>query len=146
MIRNVVLIMMYILCQFAYSAVDIVICEDNEGNQSFHQACPPGTNLIEKKKVSTGKDTSKEVDLAELNIVIYTIPECLSCEEVIIYMKSRDIPFNEKDINKDVETQKELTEITGKLTVPVTVIGEDHITGYDREKIASILDRILSPE
>tara|TARA_B100001079_G_scaffold142260_1_gene121853 strand:+ start:188 stop:601 length:414 start_codon:yes stop_codon:yes gene_type:complete len=137
---------MYILCQFAYSAVDIVICEDNEGNQSFHQACPPGTNLIEKKKVSTGKDTSKEVDLAELNIVIYTIPECLSCEEVIIYMKSRDIPFNEKDINKDVETQKELTEITGKLTVPVTVIGEDHITGYDREKIASILDRILSPE
>ncbi|MEC7875870.1 MAG: glutaredoxin family protein [Pseudomonadota bacterium] len=146
MIRNVVFIMMYILCQFAYSAVDIVICEDNEGNQSFHQACPPGTNLIEKKKVSTGKDTSKEVDLAELNIVIYTIPECLSCEEVIIYMKSRDIPFNEKDINKDVETQKELTEITGKLTVPVTVIGEDHITGYDREKIASILDRILSPE
>jgi len=137
---------MYILCQFAYSAVDIVICEDNEGNQSFHQACPPGTNLIEKKKVSTGKDTSKEVDLAELNIVIYTIPECLSCEEVIIYMKSRDIPFNEKDINKDVETQKELTEITGKLTVPVTVSGEDHITGYDREKIASILDRILSPE
>tara|TARA_B100000953_G_scaffold219931_1_gene181997 strand:+ start:394 stop:807 length:414 start_codon:yes stop_codon:yes gene_type:complete len=137
---------MYILCQFAYSAVDIVICEDNEGNQSFHQACPPGTNLIEKKKVSTGKDTSKEVDLAELNVVIYTIPECLSCEEVIIYMKSRDIPFNEKDINKDVETQKELTEITGKLTVPVTVIGEDHITGYDREKIASILDRILSPE
>ena len=58
-------------------------------------------------------------------------------------------PYSETntiDINKDVETQKELTEITGKLTVPVTVIGEDHITGYDREKIASILDRILSPE
>ena len=144
-IRNAVFFMMYILCQSAFSAVDIVICEDNEGNQSFHQACPPGTNLIEKKKVSTGKDTSEAVDLSKLNIVVYTIPDCTTCEEVIIYLKSRDVPFNEIDTSNDYEIQKKVTELTGKLSVPVTVIGEDYISGYDREKIASVLDKILPP-
>ena len=144
-IRNAVFFMMYILCQSAFSAVDIVICEDNEGNQSFHQACPPGTNLIEKKKVSTGQDTSAAVDLSKLNIIVYTIPECTTCEEVIIYLKSRDVPFNEIDTSNDYETQKQVTELTGKLSVPVTVIGEEYISGYDREKIASILDKILPP-
>ena len=144
-IRNAVFFMMYILCQSAFSAVDIVICEDNEGNQSFHQACPPGTNLIEKKKVSTGQDTSAVVDLSKLNIIVYTIPDCTTCEEVIIYLKSRDVPFNEIDTSNDYETQKQVTELTGKLSVPVTVIGEEYISGYDREKIASILDKILPP-
>ena len=143
--RNAILIMMYVLCQSAFSAVDIVICEDNEGNQSFHQACPPGTNLIEKKKVSTGQDTSAAVDLSKLNIVVYTIPDCTTCEEVIIYLKSRDVPFNEIDTSNDYEIQQKVTELTGKLSVPVTVIGEEHISGYDRKKIASVLDKILPP-
>ena len=144
-IRNTVFFMMYVLCQSAFSAVDIVICEDNEGNQSFHQACPPGTNLIEKKKVSTGQDASAAVDLSKLNIVVYTIPDCITCEEVIIYLKSRDVPFNEIDTSNDYEIQQKVTELTGKLSVPVTVIGEDYISGYDREKIASVLDKILPP-
>ena len=144
-IRNAVFFMMYILCQSAFSAVDIVICEDNEGNQSFHQACPPGTNLIEKKKVSTGQDASSAVDLSKLNIVVYTIPDCITCEEVIIYLKSRDVPFNEIDTSNDYEIQQKVTELTGKLSVPVTVIGEEHISGYDRKKIASVLDKILPP-
>ena len=143
--RNAILIMMYVLCQSAFSAVDIVICEDNEGNQSFHQACPPGTNLIEKKKVSTGQDATSAVDLSKLNIVVYTIPDCTTCEEVIIYLKSRDVPFNEIDTSDDYEIQQKVTELTGKLSVPVTVIGEDYISGYDREKIASVLDKILPP-
>jgi len=137
--------MMYVLCQSAFSAVDIVICEDNEGNQSFHQACPPGTNLIEKKKVSTGQDAPAAVDLSKLNIVVYTIPDCTTCEEVIIYLKSRDVPFNEIDTSNDYEIQQKVTELTGKLSVPVTVIGEEYISGYDREKIASVLDKILPP-
>ena len=137
---------MYVLCQSSYSAVDIVVCEDSEGNQSFQKACPPGTNLVEKKKVNVGKDKSKEINLSKLNITLYTIPECTTCEEVVIYLKSRDVPYNEKDVSKDVKLQKELTDLTGKLTVPVTVIGEDIITGYNREKIGGVLDNVLSPQ
>ena len=134
------------LCNPITLAVDIVLCEDNEGNQSYQKVCPPDTQLVEKKKISVGKDTSKEVNLSKLNVVLYTIPECTTCEEVGIYLKSRDVPFSEVDVSKDVKLQQELTKKTGKLSVPVTVIGKDIISGYNREKIGSVLDRLISPE
>ena len=134
------------LYQSAFSAVDIVLCEDSDGNQSFQKRCPPGTQLVEKKKISVGKDASREISLSNLNVVLYSIPDCVTCEEVAIYLKSRDIPYSEKDVSKDVELQQELTKRTGKLSVPVTIIGEEIISGYNREKIGAVLDSILSPE
>jgi len=144
--KYIIFFMFSFLCNPITLAVDIVLCEDNEGNQSYQKACPPDTHLVEKKKISVGKDTSKEVNLSKLNVVLYTIPECTTCEEVAIYLKSRDVPFSEVDVSKDVKLQQELTKKTGKLSVPVTVIGEDVISGYNREKIGSVLDRFISPE
>ena len=144
--KYIIFFMFSFLCNPITLAVDIVLCEDNEGNQSYQKVCPPDTYLVEKKKISVGKDTSKEVNLSKLNVVLYTIPECTTCEEVAIYLKSRDVPFSEVDVSKDVKLQQELTKKTGKLSVPVTVIGEDVISGYNREKIGSVLDRFISPE
>jgi len=156
-IKYIIFIAICVLCHPVFSAVDIVICEDAEGNQTFQKACPPGTSLVGKKKISVGKDSSGTVDLSKLNVVLYTIPDCETCENVAIYLRSRDIPFTEIDVSKDPKIQQELTKLSGKLSVPVTVIGlnrkgtvlfdaEEIIYGYNREKIGNILDRIISPE
>jgi glutaredoxin len=145
-IKYIVFIAICVLCHPVFSAVDIMICEDAEGNQTFEKACSPGTNLVGEKKISVGKNSSGTVDLSKLNVVLYTIPDCETCENVAIYLKSRDIPFSEKDVSKDPKIQQELTKVSGKLSVPVTVIGEEVVSGYDREKIGNILDRIISPE
>ena len=156
--KYIICIAICVLCHPVFSAVDIVICEDAEGNQTFQKACPPGTSLVGEKKISVGKNSSGTVDLSKLNVVLYTIPDCETCENVAIYLKSRDIPFNEKDVSKDPKMQQELTKLSGKLSVPVTVIGlkrkennvlvdaEEVVFGYNREKIGNILDRIISPE
>ena len=100
-IRYTLFILICMLCQSAFSAVDIVLCEDSDGNQSFQKRCPPGTKLVEKKKISVGKDASREISLCNLNVVLYSIPDCVTCEEVAIYLKSRDISYSEKDVSKD---------------------------------------------
>ena len=145
-IKHIIFITICVLCHPVFSAVDIVICEDAEGNQSFQKACPPGTSLVGEKKISIGKNSSGTVDLSKLNVVLYTIPDCDTCENVAIYLRSRDIPFSEKDVSKDIKIQQELTKLTGKLSVPVVVIGEEVVSGYKREQIGNILDRIISPE
>jgi len=104
-IRYTLFILICMLCQSAFSAVDIVLCEDSDGNQSFQKRCPPGTQLVEKKKISVGKDASREISLSNLNVVLYSIPDCVTCEEVAIYLKSRDISYSEKDVSKDIELQ-----------------------------------------
>ena len=145
-IKYIIFIAICVLCHPVFSTIDIVICEDEEGNQTFEKACSPGTSLVGEKKISVGKNSSGTVDLSKLNVVVYTIPDCETCENVAIYLKSRDIPFSEKDVSKDPKMQQELTKLSGKLSVPVTVIGEEVVSGYDREKIGNILDRIISPE
>ena len=145
-IKHIIFITICVLCHPVFSAVDIVICEDEEGNQTFEKACSPGTSLVGEKKISVGKNSSGTVDLSKLNVVLYTIPDCETCENVAIYLKSRDIPFSEKDVSKDPKIQQELTKLSGKLSVPVTVIREEVVSGYDREKIGNILDSIISPE
>ena len=156
-IKYIIFIAICVLSHPVFSAVDIVICEDAEGNQTFQKACPPGTSLVGEKKISVGKSSSGPVDLSKLNVLLYTIPDCETCENVAIYLRSRDIPFSEKDVSKDPDIQQELTKLSGKLSVPVTVIGlnrkgtvlfdaEEIISGYNREKIGNILDRIISPE
>ena len=145
-IKYIIFIAICVLCHPVFSTIDIVICEDEEGNQTFQKACPPGARLVGEKKISVGKSSSGTVDLSKLNVVLYTIPDCETCENVAIYLKSRDIPFSEKDVSKDFKIQQELTELSGKLSVPVTVIGEEVVSGYNREQIGNILDRIISPE
>jgi len=144
-IKCIIFIAICVLCHPVFSAVDVVICEDAEGNQTFQKACPPGTSLVGEKKISVGK-SSETVDLSKLNVVLYTIPDCETCENVAIYLRSRDIPFSEKDVSKDHKIQQELAKLSGKLSVPVTVIGEEVVSGYNREQIGNILDRIISPE
>ena len=156
-IKYIIFIAICALSHPVFSAVDIVICEDEEGNQTFQKACPPGTSLVGEKKISVGKNSSGTVDLSKLNVVLYTIPDCETCENVAIYLRSRDIPFTEIDVSTDPKKQQDLTKLSGKLSVPVTVIGlnrkgtvlfdaEEIIYGYNREKIGNILDRIISPE
>lgn len=156
-IKYIIFIAICALSHPVFSAVDIVICEDAEGNQTFQKACPPGTSLVGEKKISIGKGSSGPVDLSKLSVLLYTIPDCDTCENVAIYLRSRDIPFTEIDVSTDPKKQQELTKLSGKLSVPVTVIGlrrkgtvlfdaEEVVSGYNREKIGNILDRIISPE
>ena len=58
----------------------------------------------------------------------------------------KDSGLGEKDVSKDLELQKELTEISGKLSVPVTVIGDEFVSGYDRVRIGNIIDSLVPPE
>ena len=67
------------VCTFSVnSAVDIVVCEDDEGNKTFQKACPPGTFVVGEKKFSVGKDSSKQVDLSKLNIILLFLNASLS--------------------------------------------------------------------
>lgn len=123
----------------SFAAVKIVECEDEEGNRSFQKTCPPGTTLIGSKKISTGNAGRVEDINIDISATLYVIPECESCVEVREFLDARKIKFEEKDVSKDIELQKELTDIAGGLKVPTTVIGDQIISGYSRSKLKEAL-------
>ncbi len=141
LIKTITLLVASLIFLNVNAAVNIVECEDEEGNRSFQKVCPPGFTKVGEKKLATGS-SSKETKSDNVNIqaTLYAIPDCEACDEIREFLGARNIPITEKNANDSIEIQNELTELTGALKVPTTIIGEEVLTGYSRSKFTSALE------
>ena len=71
-------------------------------------------------------------------IIVYSGIHCAPCDAVKAFLKERGLTYTEKNINKDKEARQELRDM-GMASIPVTVIGEHKIQGFDREKLEDAL-------
>jgi len=58
------------------------------------------------------------------------------------FLFARNVLFVDRNIRQDPQAKEELLRLTGKLVVPVVVVGEEHVVGYDPDW----LDRIISAD
>ena len=139
--RILCLLLACLYAQTGYSAVTIVQCEDEQGNRSFHKACPPGTTEVGKRRVATGAGDGNATGTAVPGITatLYSVPECESCDGVREYLQNRNIAITEKNVFDNVDLQTEMKDLTGKESVPVVVIGEAVIIGFNRTEMKAAL-------
>lgn len=71
-------------------------------------------------------------------ITIYTSDTCGYCHMAKEYFDEKGISYNERNVSKDGDARKELMKM-GYMSVPVIVIGEETIVGFDKQKIESLL-------
>jgi glutaredoxin 3 len=72
-------------------------------------------------------------------IVIFTSSTCGWCEALKSYLKKHRFRYRELDVSKDPRGAKEL-ERRGIRSVPVVLIDNHPVIGFDREKINRLLD------
>ena len=73
------------------------------------------------------------------NVKVFTSPTWPRCPAVKNYLTEKNVPFEEKDINADMEARKELIQ-RRIMSVPTIIIDDTEvIVGFDKEKIDSIL-------
>lgn len=72
-------------------------------------------------------------------VTIFSTPNCHFCQAAKEFFKEHDVAFEEHDVAADQEKRKEMVEMTGQMGVPVIVIGNDIIVGFDEEKAKSLL-------
>jgi len=73
------------------------------------------------------------------NVVIYSTPSCHFCHMAKDYFKANKIAYTEYDVASNLEKRKEMIDKSGQMGVPVIVIGDELIVGFDRPQIAKIL-------
>jgi glutaredoxin len=129
------------------AAVSIVECEDEQGNRTFQKTCPPGSTMINQKRIATGSKAAAENDpvtftttSSSVSATMYSIPECSPCDAVRELLQIKNIPLTEINIEGDIIKQAELTKLNGSLNVPVTLIGDKKLSGYNRTEIISALE------
>lgn len=73
-------------------------------------------------------------------VKIYTTSSCPWCKKTKEFLKENNIEYEEIDVTKDKDAQKEMIEKSGQMGVPVLDIDGKIINGYDPEKIKKALE------
>lgn len=69
-------------------------------------------------------------------VKIYSTSTCPYCAMVKVFLKEKNIPFEDVDVGNNPEAAKEMVEKSGQMGVPVIDIDGKIILGFNKEAIS----------
>jgi len=79
-------------------------------------------------------------------VVIYTTTSCPYCTRAKVFLRSKNVDFEEIDVSRDERLQEEIIRLSGRRTVPQIFINGKSVGGFDDIKqmdATGDLDRLL---
>lgn len=73
------------------------------------------------------------------NVIIYSTPTCHFCHMAKNFFKEKNIAYTEYNVASDLAKRKEMIEKSGQMGVPVIIIGDELIVGFNKPKIIQLL-------
>ena len=73
-------------------------------------------------------------------VVMFSTPTCSFCHAAKRYFKEKKIRFTDVDVTRDQKAAMDMMRRTGQKGVPVILINNRPIVGFDR----SIIDKLLN--
>ena len=73
-------------------------------------------------------------------VTIYSTPTCHFCGMAKEYFKEHGVAYEEHNVATDLAKRSEMVEKSKQMGVPVIVVGDEVIVGYDESKLASLLN------
>ena len=71
-------------------------------------------------------------------VQIYTSNTCGYCHMAKDFFEENNIEYTELNVSENVEARKELMKKV-YMSVPVIIVGEEEILGFDKDRIVQIL-------
>jgi glutaredoxin 3 len=73
------------------------------------------------------------------HVTIYSTPTCHFCQMAKEFFAEKGIEYTAYDVASDAAKRQEMIQLTGQLGVPVIVVNDSIMVGFDREKLAGKL-------
>jgi glutaredoxin-like YruB-family protein len=91
------------------------------------------------KEPKTGPSTEKkEFRVRPAEVTIYTTPTCPWCHKAKAWFRDKKIRYREIDITSDRKGLEEMVKISGQTGVPVIVVGDEVIVGFNQNRLNEI--------
>jgi len=78
--------------------------------------------------------------MTQPKVIIFTTPTCSFCNAAKRYFIEKNIRFTEVDISRDQKAAMDMYRRTGQMGVPVILINNRPIVGFDVNKINQMLN------
>ena len=76
-----------------------------------------------------------------MKVEIYSTESCPYCFKAKDYLKEKKVRYIEYNVAEDHKRAKEMMEKSGQMGVPVIVVDDEVIIGFDKEKIDGAIGR-----
>jgi len=78
--------------------------------------------------------------MATKKVSIYSTPTCHFCHMAKEWFAENAIKFQEFDVASDLAKRQEMVDKSGQMGVPVIIVEDQVIVGFDQPFLESILD------
>ena len=134
------------------AAASLYQWKDAQGRTVYSDQPPPASIRNAQQKSFKGSviegDEPYAVKVAREKhpITLYTSACGAPCDQARQLLIQRGVPFNSKDLQASEEARNEVQKLTGKLNVPVLMVGGDKIEGFEPGQWQAALDRAGYPQ
>ncbi|RJP72795.1 MAG: NrdH-redoxin [Ignavibacteriales bacterium] len=73
-------------------------------------------------------------------VIVFSTPTCSFCNSAKRYFRENSIRFTDVDVSKDMAAARDMQKRTGQTGVPVILINNKPIIGFDKPKIMQMLN------
>lgn len=72
-------------------------------------------------------------------VSIYSTPSCTYCKSAKEFFAENNVQFQEYNVADDMVRRQEMIERSGQMGVPVIMIDQNIIVGYNKTKLTELL-------
>ena len=77
--------------------------------------------------------------MVDKKVVIYMTPTCPWCHRAKDYLSRKGISFTEHNVAEDREAAKEMIDKSKQMGVPVIIVGDEVLVGFNQSKLDGLL-------
>ena len=77
--------------------------------------------------------------MSDRQVTVYWSSTLQSCHTAKEFLSSHGIAFAAKNVAEDAGAREELVARTGRLAVPVIIVDDDVVVGFDRGRLKRLL-------
>lgn len=75
----------------------------------------------------------------QAKVIMFSTPTCSFCNQAKRYFREKNIRFRDVDVSKDPQAAADMQRRTGQSGVPVILINNRPVIGFDKNKINQLL-------
>lgn len=134
------------------AAAQLYQWKDAQGRTVYSdQPPPPGTTTARQKNfkgnfIEMGESYSARIAREKFPVTLYVTDCGAPCDQARQLLSERGVPYSGKDPQASPEARTDLQKLTGRLNVPVLVVGEDKIDGFETGQWQALLDKAGYPK
>jgi len=74
-----------------------------------------------------------------MKVIMYSTPTCGYCHQAKLFLQQRGVKFVDKDVSRDRNAANEMVGRSGQMGVPVIIVDDEVVIGFDRPRLESLL-------